>query len=212
MLELPMADTEQLSELENMLRRLPESTRAALLKAVTDLFLENAGRYKPSQIKLFDRLFNALIAEIDAEAVAMLSRRLAAIANAPIETIACLALSDDITVAEPVLMRSPCVADSILIEIARKKSQTHLLAIAVRPQLAAPIVDLLIARGDEVTVRYVANNSGAQLSEAGAATLAELARNDDALTELIGKRSDIPPHLRKASVQAGENLFPNAAV
>ena len=193
-----MVAAERLAEIEVLLRGLSAAQRGALLKAVTELFLESAKSYKPAQINLFGRLFCQLIHDTDAEALANLSRRLAPIANAPIETIDQLAKSDDINVAEPVIMRSPCLHDSMLAEIAQSKGQTHLLALACRPQLAAPIVDVLIARGDDVAVRYVANNRGAQISEASAAALAERAKGDDALADLIVKRSDIPAPIRKA--------------
>ena len=194
--DFPMFDTvSRLSELENALRHLPAAKRAALLKSITDLFLENVGRYRPAQINLFDRLLNQLIGGAEKETVAALSRRLAPIAHAPVAVISRLALDDEISVAEPVLMRSTCVEYSILVDIARTKGQTHLLAIACRAKLAQGIVDLLIARGDEVVVRYVANNRGAHISESGIAALVERAKSDDALAILISKRGDIPPHL-----------------
>ena len=191
-----MAETvSQLSEIEDMLRRLSAAKRATALKCITDLFLEDPGRYRPEHINLFDTLFNELIIETEIEAVAALSRRLAPITNAPIKIIGRLALDDDISVAEPVLARSPCTEDSILTDIARTKSQTHLLAIACRPQIPEAIVDLLVERGDDVVVRYVANNRGARLSATGMLALLKRAKSDDALAELINKRDDIPPHL-----------------
>ena len=195
-----MAETvSRLSEIESVLRRLPAAKRAVLLKLVTELFVENSIRYKPAQLKLFDGLFSELIAEAETETIVALARRLAPITNGPTQIIGQLALNDDITIAEPLLVRSPCVADSILIDIARSKSQTHLLAIACRPQLAADIVDLLIARGDDIAVRYVANNKGAQISEAGARALTERAKSDEALAELIAKRGDISRLVRGAA-------------
>jgi uncharacterized protein (DUF2336 family) len=195
MLGSPMAETSRLSEIEDILGRLPAAKRAALLKSITDLFLENPGQYQPVQVKLFDSLFDQLLVDNEIDAAAALSRRLAPIAKAPPKIMGRLALNDDITVAEPVLVRSPCVDNSILMEIARSKGQTHLLAIACRTQLAEEIVDLLIARGDEIVVRYVANNQSVRLSKASAIALAERAKGDDALADLISKRPDVPAHL-----------------
>ena len=192
----------RLSEVTEMLRLLPAAKRAMLLKAVTELFAEEATRYKPAQVRLFDSLFIELVVGMDVEMLAALSRRLAPIANSPKNIIGRLALSDEITVAEPVLVRSPCVEDSVLIDIARNKGQTHLLAIACRSELASEIVDLLVARGDQVAVRYVANNKGARISDACAATLAERAKGDVALAELIAKRRDITQRVRGS---AGKN-------
>ncbi len=192
----------RLSEVQELLRQLPAAKRAILLKSITELFVADCVRYKPAQVRLFDALFNELIVGIDTEILAGLSRRLAPIANSPINIIGRLALSDDITIAEPVLVRSPCVEDSVLIDIARNKSQTHLLAIACRSELAVEIVDLLVARGDEVAVRYVANNKGARISDASAVALAERAKSDVALAELIAKRRDITQRVRGS---AGKN-------
>jgi uncharacterized protein (DUF2336 family) len=206
--------TSRLSEIEDLLRRLPAAKRATLLKSITELFVEDAIRYKPAQIKMFDSLFNELIVGMDTEILAGLSRRLAPVANSPRNIIGRLALSDDITIAEPVLVRSPCVEDAVLVDIARTKSQTHLLAIACRSELASEIVDLLITRGDEVAVRYVANNKGARISDASAVALTERAKSDNALAELIAKRRDIAQRVRGAAAsnaKQGPPLAPAAA-
>ncbi len=206
-----MAETSRLSEIADVLGRLPTVKRATLLKLVTDLFLETNGKYRPEQIILFDNLFNQLLDDAETEAAATLSRRLAPFASAPPKIMGRLALNEDINVAEPVLVRSPCVDHSILMDIARNKGQTHLLALACRTQLAVEIADLLIERGDEIAVRYVANNQGARISPAGAAALAERAKSDEALAEVIGKRPDIAAHLHGAPAGKAAKGAPAAA-
>jgi uncharacterized protein (DUF2336 family) len=188
----------KLSELEDLLRLLPPGKRSALLKSVTAMFAENNARYRPAQVVLFDRLLNQLICEPEREATAEFSRRIAALPSQPIKVVDRLARNDDIAIAEPVLMRSSCLDDSTLGEIARTKGQTHLLAIACRPRLTAEIVDLLLARGDEVVVRYVANNRGAQISEKIADALIERARSDETLAILVRQRHEIADRLGKS--------------
>ena len=195
-----MAETvAQLSEIEDMLQQLPAAKRTVVLKCLTDLFVEDSRRYQPEHIALFDTLFSQLTTEIDTGALAAFSRRLAPLTTAPAKTIGRLALNDDISVAEPVLVSSPRAEDAILMDIARTKGQMHLLAIACRPKLAAAIVDLLIERGDDVVVRYVANNQGARLSEAGLLALINRAKTDDALADIVKQRDDIPRHLLKTT-------------
>jgi uncharacterized protein (DUF2336 family) len=201
----------QLSELEALFRHMSPGKRAVLLKAITELFVENNSRYMPAQVTLFDRLFNQLVNETEKTSAAMLSRQLAAIDNIPAKIVDRLARDDDITVAEPVLMRSQSLDDATLIDIARNKGQTHLLAIACRPRLDEAIVDLLVARGDETVVRYVANNRGARLSESGATTLVERAKTDEALAILIRGRDDIPVQLRGMLAPSAVNPPPAAA-
>ncbi|HWP27499.1 MAG TPA: DUF2336 domain-containing protein [Xanthobacteraceae bacterium] len=185
----------KLTELENLLRRVPPAKRPALLKSLADLFIENAERYRPAQLNLFDRLFSLLIAEVGKETMAALARRLAPLATAPFLTVNRLALDDDITVAEPVLLHSSCIENSVLMEIAHTRGQTHLLALACRSPLPEPLADLLVARGDDVVLRYVANNREARLSPQSAAQLVARARYDSLLARLLRQRADIPARL-----------------
>ena len=201
----------KLTELENLLRRLPPAKRATLLKSIAEMFVEQNSRYRPAQIALFDRLFTQLIADAGKESAAALSRRISGLSKAPIGVVDRFAHDDDIAVAEPVLMRSPCIEDSTLAEIARTKSQTHLLAIACRTVLVQGVVELLVARGDEVVVRYVANNRGAQLSEAAVEALVERAKSDDTLALLIKNRGDIPVHLKELLPDNAPHTPPPAA-
>ena len=198
----------KLTELENLLRLLSPVKRAALLKSVTELFAENNARYRPAQIVLFDRLLNQLVSEAERDATAEFSRRIAALPSQPIKVVDRLARNDDIAIAEPVLMRASCIDDSTLGEIARTKPQTHLLAVACRAKLSAGIVDLLLARGDEVVVRYLANNRGAQISEKAAAMLIERARTDETLAILIRERADFADRLGDTSRAAATALAP----
>ena len=192
----------KLSELENLLRLLSPAKRDALLKSVTTLFIENNTRYRPAQIVLFDRLFSQLITDAEKATTAEFSRRIAPLPSQPIKIVERLARDDDIAIAEPVLMRSPCIDDSTLGEIARTKPQPHLLAIACRSRLTAEIVDLLLARGDEIVVRYLVNNRGAQISEKIAATLVERARTDETLAILIRERAEITDRLGNSAAVA----------
>jgi len=196
-----MADP-RLAAIQDMLGRLPAAKRTAMLKLVTDLFVDNAARCRPDHVALFDALFSQLTDKVENEAMAALSRRLASFANAP-QIVHRLARDDDIAIAEPVLVHSPCLDDSVLADIARTKSQMHLLAIACRPQLGEAVTELLVQRGDDVVVRYVANNRGARLSAASVVALLERAKGDDALAELLTRRDDVaaPTNLTAAPAQ-----------
>jgi uncharacterized protein (DUF2336 family) len=206
-----MAETSRLSEIEGLVGRLPTAKRSTLLKLVTDLFLETNGKYRPEQVSLFDELFIQLLDSVETEAAAALSRRLAPLGGAPPKILSRLALNDDINVAEPVLVRSQSIEDAILLDIARNKGQGHLLALACRTQLAEEIVDSLIARGDEIVVRYVANNQGARISATGAAALTERAKKDEALAEVISKRSDVAAPARGAGAAKSGKTSPSSA-
>ena len=124
-----------------------------------------------------------------------MSHRLAPVSNAPIEAVRRLAKDDDISVAGPVLEQSPRLPDSDLVDIARTKSQAHLLAISGRTGIAERITDELVRRGDRQVVRGVADNREARLSDRSFSTLVSQAEEDGILAEKVGMRPDIPPRL-----------------
>ncbi|KAB2882485.1 MAG: DUF2336 domain-containing protein [Pseudorhodoplanes sp.] len=182
-------------ELEEVLQHGSPEKHGDVLRQITTLFLQSAPRFNEDHIRLFDDVFGRLIEEIESKARAELSRRLAPIANAPTELIRRLAEDDDIMVAGPVLAKSPRLADTDLLSIARSKGQSHLYAISGRENLNESITDVLVSRGDQDVVRKVAENPGARLSDSGYARLVKRAERDSALAESVAQRSDIPAYL-----------------
>jgi uncharacterized protein (DUF2336 family) len=109
-----------------------------------------------------------------------------------------LARDDEIRVAGPVLRQSPLVGEDVLVDVARRRGQAHLLAIAGRPGIAEPVTDIVIRRGDREVAREVAGNDTARLSVAGYARLIKRAETDGVLATRVGQRADIsPPQLRE---------------
>ena len=117
-------------ELEDVVQHGSAERRAETLQRITTLFLDGASRFNEDHVQLFDDVFGRLIEEIEAKARAELSDRLAPVGNAPVEVVRRLAQDDDIAVAGPVLAQSSRLAEADLVEIARTKSQAHLLAIS----------------------------------------------------------------------------------
>ena len=83
------------------------------------------------------------------------------------------------------------IDEPTLLEIARLKSQLHLLAIAARSTLSTPITDIMVRRGDRDVVRRVAGNSGAHFSQAGYSGPIRRAGEDGALALAVGQRDDL---------------------
>jgi len=192
-------------ELEQLLRHSSDARRSETLRRITDLFLEDAGRFGPDHVELFDDVFTRLVVEIETEARALLAQRLAPCANAPERIVTRLAQDDDITVAGPVLLQSTRIRDDDLLAIAKTKSQAHLLAIAGRPRVNTALTDVLVGRGNSRVVNNVAANPGARFSEAGFTALFKRAERDEGLITTVGRRNDIPPRLfRTLLIQATE--------
>jgi uncharacterized protein (DUF2336 family) len=202
-------------ELEEVIQRGSPERRAETLKRITAFFLEGASRFNEDHVRLFDDVFGRLITEIESKAREELSRHLAPVGNAPVDVVRTLAKDDDIEVAGPVLTQSPRLADADLCDIARSKSQAHLLAISGRAGIAEPVTDLLVRRGDREVARRVADNRGARISDNGFTALVSRAENDGVLAEKVGTRPDIPPRLfrellLKATEVVQQRLFASA--
>jgi uncharacterized protein (DUF2336 family) len=192
-------------ELEEVLQHGSPDRRTEMLGRITTLFLDRANQYNEEHVGLFDDVLGRLIVEIESKARAELSRVLAPVNNAPPGVVRRLAQDDDITVAGPMLMHSARLQDPDLIQVARTKSQAHLLAISGRPGLGEAVTDVLVRRGDRRVVHTVADNQRARLSETGFSALVKRAERDGILAEKIGLRPDIPARLfRDLLMQATE--------
>jgi uncharacterized protein (DUF2336 family) len=166
--------------------------RAEILRAVTDLFVDQHPQYSEDEVEIFDEVIMLLALEIETSAKVLLASRLAPIPNAPLKTIKTLAADDIIEVAWPVLAHSPRLDEQALIDLACTKSQQHLLAIARRKTLSPTLTDVLVARGERPVLAGLASNKGARFSSEGYATLADKIDSDQDLIVRLGTRSDIP--------------------
>ena len=192
----PTGPTENLlDELQDTLSNGTVAKRVEALRKVIDLFVNGAVDYSETQVGLFDDVFQCLIVHLETAARALLSSRLAPIDTAPPRTIRTLAFDDEIEVAAPVLSQSARLDDDALIELARSKSQAHLLAISSRKSLSNAVTDVLVLRGDDEVIQSTVNNPGAQFSERGFTRLINRADGDDNLATCLGLRPSMPRHL-----------------
>jgi uncharacterized protein (DUF2336 family) len=180
-------------ELEEVIQHGSRKKRVETLQRVTTLFLYGASSYNDEHIDLFDHVFGLLIKEIENQARAELSARLAPVPNAPVNVLRALAKDDDIAIAGPVLTLAPRLPDADLVDVAKTKSQAHLQAISARQILGEAVTDVLVGRGDREVARTVAGNRGARISTQGFSRLVQRAADDGVLAEKVGLRPDIPP-------------------
>jgi len=187
-------------ELEEIVERGSAERRAETLKRITAFFLDGASRFNEDHVRLFDDVFTRLIAEIESKARAELSTRLAPVGNAPANVVRQLARDDDISIAGPVLSQSCRLDEADLVDIAKTKSQAHLLVISSRAGIAEPVTDVLVSRGDTSVVQRVVENQTSRLSNVSFLRLVDQAEHDGTLAEKVGLRPDIPPRLLRYSL------------
>ena len=187
-----------IEELEDALTAYPASKREEALSRMTDLFVAGADHFADEHVRVFDDVIGRLAATIEADARAKLARRLAQVANAPINVSRTLAADPDIAVAEPLLRHSRRLSDAHLLATATTRGQQHMLAIAQRDALSETVTEMLVARGDREVVRSVAQNQGARFSNAAFRALVARSSGDEELAVHVGTRRDLPrQHLLK---------------
>jgi len=184
-----------IEELEHALTMGSSQQRAETLRRITDLFIVSARDLNEQVTQIFDDVMGMLVEAIETKVRAELSERLAPISNAPCNVIRRLAHDDEIAVAGPVLAQSARLTPMDLVDIAETKSQAHLLAISGRDAIEPVVTDVLVHRGDEKVVRTVVANPGASFSDNGFGALVRRANEDEAVSERLARRADIPPHL-----------------
>ncbi len=184
-----------IAELDAALGNASGSRRVKILRRVTDLFVVGAGTYSDEQIAVFDDVIGRLIDNLEPPALIELCGRLAPVSRAPVNVVARLSGYDDITISGPTLEKSDTLTDQTLVEIAGKKSQKHLAAIAGRQRISEPVTDILVERGNSEVSRKVTANPGACISELGFVKLINRCKDDGALAAAIARRPDMPPEL-----------------
>jgi uncharacterized protein (DUF2336 family) len=182
-------------DLDAALQSGSSEKRSAMLRQVTDLFLNESDRLNEEQIGVFDEVMVQLIERIETKTLAEISERLAPVANAPIDLSLSLARHSEISIAGPILTNSSRLTTAHLVEIAKTKGQDHLLAISDRAQIETAITDVLLDRGNQAVIHSIAENSGAKFSENGFGALLKAAQTDDKLAEKTGSRLDLPRDL-----------------
>jgi uncharacterized protein (DUF2336 family) len=176
-----------------------------MAERVTALFVASAASFDLEQHALFADIFERLVNTIELRALvdvgarialAELSTQLAPVSQAPVAVIRRLARHDEISIAGPVLSESPRLGIDDLIEIARTKSEQHLLAIAGRWWLQEIVSDALLKRRYRSVSRRLMKNPGARVSASGFVAIVAQAANDPELAIDTGIRADLPSELR----------------
>src|SRR5215469_14504504 len=177
--------------LDEIVRNGDPRRRDEAARRIAELFFQDAGSLRPHHIDLFDEILIDLVPHVELIARTELAERLSLVENAPRVLVGRLARENEILVAGPILRRSPVLDEEALLEIARVKGQSHLLAMSERPKLSPDLTDVMVQRGDREVVRRTAGNAGAKFSETGYTELIKRASQDGVLTLTVGQRDDL---------------------
>ena len=165
--------------------------RRELLRRVTDQFLADPPTSDSGAMAGFDGVMGLLAADMPLDARAELSARFASAAVAPDRLAAALA-RDCIEVALPILTNAHLLDEADLLDIARSQGQAHLRAVSSRPGLSEAVSDVVVQRGDDVTLGVLIRNDSAQLSRHASETVVDRAAQNPALHAAVVERRSLP--------------------
>lgn len=185
-----------MAELETALGPKPTPRTFAIMREVTDLFVEGVDTYSVSQFAVFDDIICRLIDHNGPPAVAEVGHKLAPVGKGPVNLVRRLSNQNDLSISGPFLQNCENVPEADLVKYVKTKRKEYLSLIARRPQLTQAVTDVLIERGDEEVRTLVLKNAGAKISDNGFVKLIGESRTNPRLAELVSNRIDLPEELR----------------
>jgi uncharacterized protein (DUF2336 family) len=187
---------ELLAELETALGPKPTPRTFEIMREVTDLFVEGVDTYSVSQFAVFDDILCRLIDHNGPPAVVEVSQKLGPVGKGPVNVVRRLSSEADLSISGPFLKNCENVPEADLVQYVKTKRMEYLTLIATRPNLSAPVTDVLIERGDDEVRKIVLRNISAKISDNGFVKLINESRTKPPLAQMVSARDDLPEELR----------------
>lgn len=185
---VPLQDLRQLTWLAH---QRTGQARHDLLDRITTLFLQDPDSYTEQQSEYFGDIMIELAFAIEQEVREELACRIADEVNAPRGLVLRLA-NDVISVARPVLERSPVLSECDLIQLVRQRSQEHMLAITIRPDIQRRLSAVLCERGGDEVVQSLLRNKKADIVSETLQYIADRAKGSSILQSALVEHGDLP--------------------
>lgn len=190
----PTGNVSRLKQLIEVAREGSTEKRADLLREITDVFMAAPDRYTSTEMQHFDVILTKVTESVEVALRIKIAEKLADTANAPKNLIRQLAL-DEITVAQPILERSPALSEDDLIRVIRQRTQDHMKAISRRREVTEVVAAELVERGDKDVLVTLAENRGARFTGDTMTKLVEHSRTIADLQAPLTARYDLPANL-----------------
>ena len=175
------------NKLYHMAQSPDETSRAELTQTIVDLL---SFGLEPAEAELISDVLMGLIKQAERDLRRSLSERLAVMEGVPLRIVLKMA-SDEIFVADPVLRKSRDLKDFDLIYILKSKREEHWRSIAMRPQIASKVVDMLADTGDVDTACILAENKTISISDYALEKFLDMAKQSDKLAKPLLLRDEL---------------------
>lgn len=144
------------------------------------------------------RIVGQVALDIVRDADSALRRRVAlSLASRPEAPLALVLrlVHDEAGIARPLLVESPVLRDSDLIEVAQHRTFRHRLAIAMRRDVSAEVCRVLVSAGEDEVARVLLENQSARIPYDSMQQLVARANRCERLHEPLVARWDLDPAL-----------------
>ncbi len=186
--------TPRLHDLVDLAKEPSSEKRRELLRQLCEMYFESPDELSESEISEFGDIMGKIAFAFEIQIRKDLAERISAVKNAPRELVLKLA-NDEISVARPLLEKSGVLRDADLVDVARRCSRDHLMAISLREKLSDGLCDVLVEEGDDDVLCSLASNEGANLSRGAMEVMVSRAEDNEKLHEPVTKRAGLPPDL-----------------
>lgn len=206
--ELPTAISLQTraKELLELARDPSAAGRTALVSGLYDLS-HASGDLPAAECTMAVDLVMTIIQRAETSVRQQLSERLARDPQAPKNLVLALARDGEVSVAYPVLIESPVLEESDLVDILRDSPAEHRLGTLQRESLSESVAAVAVKTGDPTVMRWLVENPGAHISHEDMETIVQAAQVEPELQQPLASRADLPDDLaEKVSSYLPEEL------
>jgi uncharacterized protein (DUF2336 family) len=184
------------SKLIDLARNRTTEGRSALVSAIGNLIDETERQFSAQETALMNDILKKLIHDVAGPIRKSLAQKLSHTKSAPVEVIEILA-NDEIDIAGVILQHSELLSDRALIDIVRKRTRSHRLAIAMRKHISNGVCDALVEQKESDVIKRLLENHGADISQATLAYLVDQSVTVDEFQEPLLRRNDLGSDLAK---------------
>lgn len=175
----------------NLANESGSDQRRQLLSEITDIFLKDSKGHSDIESQYFGDIMGKVAFDLEQEVREELANTLAKEDNAPHDLIMRLA-QDDISVAKPIIERSSMLSDDDLVEIAKTKSQDHLMAMTRRSDISETVTEALVHQGGDEVLEGVVKNAGARISQSTMKQVVKRSLDNERIQSPLIERPDLP--------------------
>jgi uncharacterized protein (DUF2336 family) len=170
------------------------ASREEIYLAVASLYRIQGAGLNQRERDLMREILRRLTLDVEMAIRIALAQRLAEDTTAPHDLILLL-VDDSIEVARPLILNSPLLSETDVLQLVAHGDVKHQEAVAARPHIGVPVTDALAKSENESVLMALVRNVTAKISDASYQALVEKSRALTGLQEPLVKRPDLPPQL-----------------